>query len=94
MKLCDLIVEHKIPYVVIGAIDTNSLVSGKGIEKLAKAGIDVKVGILEEECKKLNKRFYTYHEKKRPYVILKWAQTSDGFIDKDCGVQASLLKNK
>ncbi len=77
----DLIVEHKIPNVVIGAIDTNSLVSGKGIEKLAKAGIDVKVGILEEECKQLNKRFYTYHEKKRPYVILKWAQTADGFID-------------
>lgn len=77
----DLIVENKIPYVVIGAIDTNSLVSGKGIEKLAKAGIDVKVGVLEDECKKLNKRFYTYHEKKRPYIILKWAQTADGFID-------------
>lgn len=77
----DLIVEHKIPYVVIGSIDTNSLVSGKGIEKLAKAGIDVKVGVLEEDCKKLNKRFFTYHEKKRPYIILKWAQTADGFID-------------
>lgn len=77
----DLIVEHKIPYVVIGSIDTNSLVSGKGIEKLAKAGIDVKVGVLEDDCKKLNKRFYTYHEKKRPYIILKWAQTADGFID-------------
>lgn len=77
----DLIIEHKIPYVVIGSIDTNSLVSGKGIEKLAKAGIDVKVGVLEDDCKKLNKRFYTYHEKNRPYVILKWAQTADGFID-------------
>jgi len=77
----DLIVEHKIPYVVIGSIDTNSLVSGKGIEKLAKAGIDVKVGVLEEDCKKLNKRFFTFHEKKRPYIILKWAQTADGFID-------------
>jgi diaminohydroxyphosphoribosylaminopyrimidine deaminase/5-amino-6-(5-phosphoribosylamino)uracil reductase len=77
----DLIVEHKIPYVVIGSIDTNSLVSGKGIEKLAKVGIDVKVGILEEACKKLNKRFFTFHEKKRPYIILKWAQTADGFID-------------
>ncbi len=77
----ELIIEHKIPYVVIGSIDTNSLVSGKGIEKLTKAGIDVKVGIMEEECKKLNKRFFTYHEKKRPYIILKWAQTADGFID-------------
>lgn len=77
----DLIIEHKIPFVVIGNIDTNSLVSGKGIEKLAKAGIDVKAGILEDDCKKLNKRFFTYHEKKRPYIILKWAQTADGFID-------------
>jgi diaminohydroxyphosphoribosylaminopyrimidine deaminase/5-amino-6-(5-phosphoribosylamino)uracil reductase len=77
----DLIIEHKIPYVVIGSIDSNSLVSGKGIEKLAKAGIDVKVGILEDDCKKLNKRFFTFHEKKRPYIILKWAQTADGFID-------------
>ncbi len=77
----DLIVEHKIPYVVIGSVDTNSLVSGKGIEKLAKAGIDVKIGVLENDCKKLNKRFFTYHENKRPYIILKWAQTADGFID-------------
>ena len=77
----DLITEHKIPYVVIGSMDTNSLVSGRGIEKLAKAGIEVKVGILEEACKKLNKRFFTFHEKKRPYIILKWAQTADGFID-------------
>ncbi len=77
----DLIIEHKIPYVVIGSIDSNSLVSGKGIEKLAKAGVDVKSGTLEDDCKKLNKRFFTYHEKKRPYIILKWAQTADGFID-------------
>ena len=77
----DFIIEHKIPVVVIGSIDSNSLVSGKGIEKLVKAGIDVKVGIFEAECKKLNKRFFTYHEKKRPYIILKWAQTADGFID-------------
>ena len=77
----DLIIKYKIPYVIIGSIDTNSLVSGKGIEKLAKAGIDVKVGVLEEECKKLNKRFFTFHEKKRPYIILKWAQTKNGFMD-------------
>lgn len=77
----DLIIEHKIPYVVIGTIDTFSEVSGRGIEKLMKAGIDVKVGVLEEECKELNKRFFTFHEKERPYIILKWAQTSDGFTD-------------
>jgi diaminohydroxyphosphoribosylaminopyrimidine deaminase/5-amino-6-(5-phosphoribosylamino)uracil reductase len=77
----DLIIENKIPYVVIGNIDSNSKVCGQGIAKLVKAGIDVKTGILEDECKKLNKRFFTYHEKKRPYIILKWAQTADGFID-------------
>lgn len=77
----DLIIEHKIPYVVIGTIDSNSMVSGRGIEKLVKAGIDVKTGILEQECKEVNKRFFTFHEKKRPYIILKWAQTADGFID-------------
>lgn len=77
----DLIIEHKIPHVVIGTIDTFAQVSGRGIEKLVKAGIDVKTGVLEEECKELNKRFFTFHEKKRPYIILKWAQTSDGFID-------------
>ena len=77
----DLIIEHKIPYVVIGSIDVNSLVSGKGIHKLSKAGIDVAVGVLEAECKQLNKRFFTFHEKKRPYIILKWAQSTDGFID-------------
>lgn len=77
----DLIIEHKIPYVVVGTIDPFEHVAGRGIEKLAKAGIGVKTGVLEEECKKLNKRFFMYHENKRPYIILKWAQTSDGFID-------------
>ena len=77
----DLIIEHKIPYVIIGSIDTNSLVAGKGIEKLAKAGTDVKIGVLEKECKELNKRFFTFYDKKRPYIILKWAQTKNGFID-------------
>lgn len=77
----DLIIENKIPHVVIGSIDSHSKVCGQGIEKLVKAGIDVKVGVLEDACKKLNKRFFTYHEKHRPYIILKWAQTADGFID-------------
>lgn len=77
----DLIVHHKIPYVVIGNVDSNSLVKGKGIEKLVNAGCDVKVGVLDEECRELNRRFFTYHEKKRPYIILKWAQSADRLID-------------
>lgn len=77
----DLIIKHHIPHVVIGSMDTNSLVAGQGIEKLKKAGIKVEIGILSEECRELNKRFFTHHEKKRPFIILKWAQTQDGFID-------------
>ena len=76
----DLIVKHKIPNVVIGCIDTNSLVAGKGIERLEKAGINVIVGVLEAECKQHHKRFFTVQNKKRPYIILKWAETSDGFV--------------
>lgn len=78
----DLIIQKKIPHVVIGSVDSNPVVSGKGIEKLKSAGIKVEYGVLENECRELNKRFYTFHEKKRPYIILKWAQTKDGFIDK------------
>lgn len=77
----DLIVRSKIPNVVIGALDTNSLVSGKGVEHLLKNGCKVLVGVLEDECLDLNKRFYTYHNKKRPYIILKWAESEDGFMD-------------
>ena len=75
------IIEEKIPNVVVGTIDTNSKVSGKGIEKLRSHGVNVEVGILEKECRELNRRFFTFHEKKRPYIILKWAETEDGFID-------------
>jgi diaminohydroxyphosphoribosylaminopyrimidine deaminase/5-amino-6-(5-phosphoribosylamino)uracil reductase len=71
----------KIPKVVIGAIDSNEKVAGKGIERMRNAGIEVTTGILENECRELNKRFYTFHEKKRPYIFLKWAETTDGFID-------------
>ena len=77
----DLIIEHKIPRVIIGSIDSHSKVAGQGIEQLKNAGIKVKVGIMENECKKLNRRFFTFHEKQRPFVLLKWAQTTDGFID-------------
>ncbi|MDP2088959.1 MAG: bifunctional diaminohydroxyphosphoribosylaminopyrimidine deaminase/5-amino-6-(5-phosphoribosylamino)uracil reductase RibD [Flavobacteriaceae bacterium] len=77
----DLIVSSEIPNVVIGALDTNSLVSGKGVAHLRKNECKVEVGVLEQECLELNKRFYTFHDQKRPYIILKWAQTADGFID-------------
>ncbi len=77
----DLIIENKIPRVVIGCRDPFEQVNGRGIEKLKAAGIEVTEGILEEECLKLNKAFFTFHTKKRPYIILKWAQTADGFMD-------------
>ena len=77
---CDLIIENKIPNVVVGTVDSNVKVAGNGIKKLIEAGVKVTVGVLENECKELNKRFFTFHEKKRPYVILKWAETLDGFI--------------
>ena len=76
----DLIIEYQIPKVVIGTIDIHSKVAGKGIEKLRLAGCDVKVGVLENECKIHHKRFFTFHSNKRPYIILKWAETLDGFI--------------
>jgi len=76
----DLIIKHQIPHVVIGCIDDNIQVAGKGIEKLKKAGCHVVVGISENECKAHHKRFFTFHNKKRPYIILKWAETADGFI--------------
>ena len=76
----DLIIKHKIPKVVVGCIDTFSKVSGKGIQKMRKAGIEVVTGVLNKESRDLNKRFFTFHEKKRPYIILKWAESKDGFI--------------
>ncbi|WCC45920.1 bifunctional diaminohydroxyphosphoribosylaminopyrimidine deaminase/5-amino-6-(5-phosphoribosylamino)uracil reductase RibD [Tenacibaculum finnmarkense] len=76
----DLIVKHQIAKVVIGCVDTNSLVAGKGIERLQNAGINVTVGVLEDECKKHHKRFFTVQNKKRPFIVLKWAETADGFI--------------
>ncbi len=76
----DLIIKHQIPHVVIGCLDDNILVAGKGVKKLKQAGIKVSVGVLETQCKAHHKRFFTFHNKKRPYIILKWAQTADGFI--------------
>lgn len=76
----DLIIKHQLKRVVIGCLDSNPLVAGKGIEKLKNAKIDVTVGILEDECRQHHKRFFTVQEKSRPYIILKWAETKNGFI--------------
>ncbi len=77
----DLIVSCGIPRVVIGTKDTTEKVAGRGEAKLRDAGCDVVTGVAEEECRRLNRRFFTYHEKKRPYITLKWAQSADGFLD-------------
>ncbi|WP_223606808.1 bifunctional diaminohydroxyphosphoribosylaminopyrimidine deaminase/5-amino-6-(5-phosphoribosylamino)uracil reductase RibD [Chryseobacterium sp. OSA05B] len=69
--------------VVIGAMDSHDKVNGKGKKIIQDAGIEAVSGVLEKECIQLNKRFFTYHEKKRPYIILKWAESGDGFLDKD-----------
>lgn len=76
----DLIIRNKIPKVVIGCRDPFKEVDGRGIEKLKAAGIEVVPGVMEQECKELNKRFFTFHTKQRPHIILKWAQTADGFM--------------
>ena len=77
----DLIIKKGVRRVVVGCIDEFAEVQGRGIRKLREAGIEVNVGVLEEECKVLNHRFFTFHREKRPYIILKWAQTANGFID-------------
>ena len=76
----NLVIESDIKRVVIGTIDPFAEVAGRGIKRLIDAGIDVTVGVLEKECLEVNKRFFTFHEKKRPYIILKWAESKDGFI--------------
>jgi diaminohydroxyphosphoribosylaminopyrimidine deaminase/5-amino-6-(5-phosphoribosylamino)uracil reductase len=77
----DLIIQHKIQKVVICNVDPNPMVKGKGIERIRNAGIVVISDILKNEGEELNKRFFTFHRKSRPYIILKWAQTLDSFID-------------
>ena len=76
----DLIVKKGVRRVVVGCVDDFAEVHGRGIVKLRSAGIDVTVGVLEEECRWLNRRFFTFHREHRPYIILKWAQTANGFI--------------
>ena len=94
----NLIVEKGIRKVVVGVVDSNSKVKGKGISYLKNAGCEVIVGVLEEECLALNKRFFTFHRKKRPYIVLKWAKTKDGFMDKirdkNAGNSPNWISNK
>lgn len=94
----DLIISNQIPRVVIGTTDTNEEVSGKGAKKLLDAGCEVKTGILESECRRLNRRFFTFHEKRRPYITLKWAQSADGFLDikrtEDHGTEPTWITGK
>lgn len=77
----DLIINKGVRHVVVGCTDEYAEVQGRGIRRLREAGIEVEVGVLEEECRELNRRFFTFHREQRPYIILKWAQTSNGFID-------------
>jgi diaminohydroxyphosphoribosylaminopyrimidine deaminase/5-amino-6-(5-phosphoribosylamino)uracil reductase len=77
----DLIISCSIKRVVAGTTDTSEKVSGKGIAKLKESGCEVITGVLEEKCRWINRRFFTFHEKKRPYIVLKWAQSADGFLD-------------
>jgi len=77
----DFIISNGINKVVIGTIDISEKVLGKGVEKLREAGCEVKTGIIEAECRRLNRRFLTFHEKRRPYITLKWAQSADGYLD-------------
>ena len=88
----DMIIKNRIPKVVIGCKDVFKEVDGKGIKKLQDAGVEVLVSILEKECIELNKRFFTFHQKKRSYIILKWAESADGKIGTDN--ERILISNK
>ena len=77
----DLVVRKGVRRVVVGCIDPFAAVQGRGVERIRQAGIEVTVGVLEQECRWLNRRFFTYHSEHRPYIILKWAQTANGYID-------------
>lgn len=77
----DLIIKKGVKRVVVGCVDPFAEVQGRGIRRLRDAGIEVEVGVLEKECEALNRRFFTFHREHRPYIILKWAQTANGFID-------------
>ncbi len=89
----DLIIEKMIPKVVIGCRDPFKEVDGKGIERLKAAGVEVIVDVLKDECIELNKRFFTFHQQQRPYIILKWAQTKNGKIGAS-GNERLLISNE
>lgn len=89
----DLILHHKIPKVMIGVRDPFKEVDGRGIGKLQSGGVEVVAGILEAACRDINKRFFTFHTQRRPYVILKWAQTADGFITRSDTADRLLISN-
>ncbi|MFY0673120.1 MAG: bifunctional diaminohydroxyphosphoribosylaminopyrimidine deaminase/5-amino-6-(5-phosphoribosylamino)uracil reductase RibD [Bacteroidia bacterium] len=86
----NLLIEKKVNKVVVASLDPNPLVAGRGIKMLKEAGIDVHVNVLQTEAESLNKRFYTFHQKKRPYITLKWAQTKNGFINDASKKQTSI----
>ncbi len=88
----DAIIRHGIPKVVIGTTDPHDKVNGHGIQKLLDAGIEVVQHVCEPECRELNKRFFTYHLHQRPYIILKWAQTADGYMDIDRSSPSEIQK--
>src|SRR6185312_3408181 len=88
----DAIVKQGIKKVVIGCIDPNPLVKGKGIAKLMHSGCNIITGVLEKECTELNKRFFTFQREKRPYIILKWAMTKDGYMDRIRTIDEQPLK--
>lgn len=77
----DLIIANNIPEVVVGVGDPNPLVNGRGVGKLRKAGVAVRTGLLKQQSIHINRRFFRFHQKKRPYIILKWAESSDGYLD-------------
>ncbi len=77
----DFIISNSIPRVMIGTVDTSEKVSEQGLIRLLDAGCEVITGVVEDECRRLNRRFFTFHEKKRPYITLKWAQSADGYLD-------------
>lgn len=86
----DLIIQHKIPRVVVACLDPNPLVAGRGLERLRNAGVEVIEGVLTDEAEFLNRRFLTFHQHKRSYVLLKWAETADGFVDLNSGAEGPL----
>lgn len=87
-----LIIDSGIPRVVVGTLDPNHRVAGRGIEMLRQSGIDVVTGVLDSECRRLNRHFITAHTLRRPYITLKWAQSSDGYIDSDRPDEAPAVK--